>query len=74
LTIINGGRIVNGILIKQGMQMETKTTSIKVYGQTAINLRELSSKRKSERNPVRTQGDIVEQFINQAHKEECKQC
>ena len=54
--------------------METKTTSIKVYGQTAINLRELSSKRKSERNPVRTQGDIVEQFINQAHKEECKQC
>ena len=72
MTILNSARIVNDILIKQGIQMEAKTTSVRVYAQTAIKLRELSSKRKAERNPVRTIEDIVLQLINQAHTEECK--
>lgn len=52
--------------------MLTKTTSVKVYGQTVDSLRELSSKRKKERNPIKTIESIVEQLIQEAYKAECK--
>ena len=50
----------------------TVTSSVKIYGQAVANLRELSDKRKNERHQFRTQENIIEQLINQAHKKECK--
>lgn len=50
----------------------TKKTTVNVYGQTAVNMRALSAKRKDERNPIKTIESIVDQLINQAYKKECK--
>jgi len=54
------------------MSKGIKVTSVKIYGQSVSNLKELSSKRKGERNPIKTIESIVEQLINQAYKKECK--
>tara|TARA_R110002096_G_C14155758_1_gene684440 strand:+ start:149 stop:316 length:168 start_codon:yes stop_codon:yes gene_type:complete len=53
-------------------QEEIKKTTVNVYGDTAVNMRALSAKRKAERNPVKTIESIVDQLINQAYKREVK--
>jgi hypothetical protein len=55
-------------LIKKG-----EFTAVRLHRETtAVKLNEISYKRKSERNSVKSAQDIVEQLINQAHKREVK--
>lgn len=49
-------------------------SNIKLSPETNSKLRDLSVKRKSENNLIKTQQAIVADLIDRAFKKECKQC